>query len=209
MTRRLTQGILLIGVLAFSLPAMGEDKEVEEEPDGAALEPLLSHDPKGKGPPPWTTTDGADAACHPDEMGILRDLRGRANLLGRRAADLDAREAAVKRLEDHAAEQLVRLEEIRAEILALVTGRAEERRERVGELAKMVSTMKPKAAGPLVAGLEEETAVLVLEVLGAKQAGKVLGAMSGSDALRLGGRYTALLDPRDGDAPADAGEDER
>jgi flagellar motility protein MotE (MotC chaperone) len=200
--------ILVLALLAAG-PSVAEEEEERPDPDGAALEPLLSEDPQGSGRPPWEADPDDPQGCTDDEIGVLRDLRGRSARLDSRARNLDAREGAVKRLEDHAAEQVTRLERMRIKLLALVAQRSEARLQRVEELAKMVSNMKPRAAAPLLAGLEEETAVLVLKALKSKQAGKVLSAMTGPEALRLGERYTAMPDPRpDGDGPADAEGDE-
>lgn len=214
MTRRFSRygiaSVVLIAALVTAGASAAEGTEDEPERDGASLEPLLTEEPEGNERPPWESTANDPEGCHDDEIGVLRDLRGRSKRLDRRSRDLDEREAAVKRLEDHAAEQIARLEEMRSNLLDLLAERTEQRLKRVAELAKMVTNMKPKASAPLLAGLDEDTAILVLEALGSKQAGKVLGAMAGAEALRLGDRYTSLPDPRSGgDGPADAQEEER
>ncbi len=203
MTRPTRIAPIVLATLLVATPGAAEDEPTPVDPDVEVLEPLLPQTESGSSaPPPWEAED-VDCA---GEMGVLRDLRGRSRELDHRERDLDAREAAVQRLEARAAEQIDRLEQMRAEILRAVAAQAEKRDDRVAELAKMIAAMKAKKAAPMLATMEEPTAIRILESLGAKQAGKILASMSARDAQRLGDRYTQLPDPRDTDGPADAEE---
>lgn len=196
---------LVLLALLLASPAMGEEEEEEPTPldeSTKVLAPLL---PQGKKPlsaaAPWAMTK---ASCL-DQIGVLPDLRSRSKQLDGREKVLDARETAVELLEVRAGEQITRLESIRAEILEAMATQVARRDSRVEELAKMMGSMKAKKAAPLLAALEENTAIGVLEALGAKEAGKILAAMPAAEARRLGERYTQLIDPRSqDDSPTNA-----
>lgn len=204
-----TLPLVLLSLLLAS-PAMGEEEEETEEEEqptpleagSKALAPLL---PEGEKPlsaaPPWAITE---ASCI-DQLGVLTDLRARSKQLDGREQALAARETAVERLEIRAGEQITQLESIRAEILEAMATQVARRDSRVEELAKMVGAMKAKKAAPMLATLDENTAIGVLEALDSKQAGKILAAMPATEARRLGERYTKLLDPRSqDDSPTNA-----
>lgn len=201
---RQTLPLVLLSLLLAS-PAMGEEEEEEAAPldeDTKVLAPLLPESKKSlSGAAPWAMTE---ASCI-DQMGLLPDLRSRSKQLDGREQELAARESAVERLEIRAGEQLTHLESIRAEILEAMATQVARRDSRVEELAKMIGAMKAKKAAPMLATLEENTAIGVLEALDAKQAGKILAAMPPAEARRLGQRYTHLLDPRSqDDSPTNA-----
>ena len=213
--RSIIPPLALLAILATPLSTSAQDdgSKSDPDPDEEALAPLLVEDAKKKKKGatrrdvPWADLGPDVSACSPDEIGLLRDLRGRSEKLDRRERELDVREAAVKRLEDRAAEQVGNLEKLRADFLVLVGGEADRRTERVEEFAKMVAGMKAKKAAPVLAEMNEDTALLVLSLLNAKQAGKVLAAMPPAEARRLGERYAELPDPRTkSKADIDAGD---
>ena len=171
----------------------------------------------GELPPlPWDVAREGEDGCDDEEILILRELRHRKTVLDRRAVELEERITAAEVLEAQLAVKLSQLQVTRTEILVALheqqrlqevlaasgealPGDADEggtvleadQAERVQSLARMVEAMKPRAAGPMLAGMDPDVALMVLQLLKPKQAGKVLAAMPAGVAQQLGDRMTA------------------
>ncbi len=177
--------LILLAVLLVG-PSIGQAQEAEEEPK--------SDEPRK--PLPWEVARDGEESCRPEEMVLLRQLRQRALDMDARERLVDQREAAATQAEAAIAAELARVEEIRAEIGKML-GRAEvASEENVASLAKMVDAMKAKEAAPMLAGMDDDVALEILQKLKPKQAAKILGAMDAKTAQRLGDRFTLVPDPR-------------
>ncbi len=178
--------LFLAALLAGPGTARAEDPPGEE--DATASAP--------RRPLPWDVPRDGQVACRPEEMVLLRQLRQRALSMDAREAALDQREATLKVAEGAIAAELVRVEAIRTELVEML-GRADTASaENVGSLARMVDAMKAREAAPLLAGMDEDVALEILQKLKPKQAAKILGAMDPRTAQKLGDRFTLVPDPR-------------
>ena len=178
--------------------AHAQDEDEEETPppippDERALAPLLEDIEGTKdNASPWRS---APVECTA-ELLLLRELRTHTEELRSREAAVLEREKAVEELEVQLDEKLAAVQAVRDEVLRRMQEQTERRTTRIAELAKMIASMKPKAGGPVVAQMDDDDAIRILESLGAGKAGKLLAAMSAERARALGERYIALPDPR-------------
>ncbi len=179
--------LILLAVLLVG-PSVALAEEEAEEEEAKSTEP--------RKPLPWEVPKDGEEACRPEEMVVLRQLRQRALEMDARERLVEQREAAAKQAEAAIAVDLRRVEEIRDEI-AKMLGRADvASKENVASLAKMVDAMKAKEAAPMLAGMDDDVALEILQKLKPKQAAKILGAMDAKTAQRLGDRFTLVPDPR-------------
>ncbi len=178
--------LLLIAALLVVVPASAEE---EAEQSGEEREGPLP-------PLPWEQPRDGEEACTDEEILVLRDLRKRSLELDRREAALDERHASLGDLEVQMAEELAKLEAMRAVVLELMQQQKDQNAERIAALARVIDTMKAREAATMLAGMDEQVALEVLRKLKPKQAGKVLGAMPDRKAQRLGDRMTTVVDPR-------------
>lgn len=180
------RAMLMVAALLLLVPAGGWAQDTDEEPETEAP----------RRPLPWEIPRDGEDSCRPEEMVLLRQLRERAQSMDARETALAAREDAAKQAEAEIAAELARVEAIRTEVLALL-GRAEvASKENVGSLARMVDAMKAKEAAPMLAGMNEDVALEILQKIKPKQAAKILGAMAPAKAQALGDRFTLVPDPR-------------
>lgn len=134
--------------------------------------------------------------CRPEEIAVLRDLRTRSLSLDARETSLTVRSTALAEAESEISQDLGRLERMRKDVLALVEESKTLGSENTKKLAKVVDQMKATDASDLLTGMDEDTAVDVLQLVKPRQAGKILGAMEPIKAAHLGDRLTAVPDPR-------------
>jgi len=189
----LTFAALLVVPLPVSGAGGGGDEKKEGSEDGAekkgermTVEELLER------PLPWEIPRSGEVGCTDEEILVLRDLRSRSRELARRSYALDERAAALSDLEIEVASELSRLEELRAEILDLLSGQRSALKQRVAKLSRMVDQMKAKDAAELLAGIDDGVALQVLQKIKPKQAGKVLGAMPAAKAQELADKLAEL-----------------
>ena len=184
--------MLLAVALVLGLSPMGA--MAEDEGGG-----LFAEKPEPKRQPlPWEIPAPGEEQCMPEELALLRELRDRSRAMDVRDDALSMREDAAKELEKRLADEVTRLDGLRAELTALVERAVEMNTENVASLSKMVDSMKAKDAAAMLVGMDEEVVLEVLRGLKAKQAAKVLGAMPPDKSQELGDRYTLVPDPRDG-----------
>jgi flagellar motility protein MotE (MotC chaperone) len=185
--------LVLAALLVVPMPVSGaggggeKTEEAEKKPENKkSIEELLD------APLPWEVPRAGEAGCSDEEILVLRDLRNRGRVLGRRSHALDERAAALDELEQGVASEIARLESLRAEILELLVGQRSALKQRVAKLSRMVDQMKAKEAAELLAGIDQGVALQVLQKIKPKQAGKVLSAMAPAKAQELADRLAEL-----------------
>lgn len=198
-------GLALGLALGFLLlPGLASAEDAEEE--GGPLDGLFEEEPKKRVPLPWELPRQGEEECRPEEMAVMRELRDRSLLLDKREASLEAREEQMATVERELARELKRVEEMRAELMEVLTRAEDVHAENTASLSSMVDGMKAKDAAGMLSGMDEDVALEVLRSVKPKQAGKILAAMDPATSRRLGDRYTLVPDPRD-ELDADGGAD--
>lgn len=120
-----------------------------------------------------------------DPASLLNSLEQRRLELDKRARWLDLREADLKRLEEKLAKRIASLETLRNEIGASLEKEKVLDDANIARLAKILSSMKIKAAADGLKSMDRETAVLVLKVMKEKVAAKILSKMDNAQAVEL------------------------
>ncbi|MBF0401119.1 MAG: hypothetical protein HQL90_10175 [Magnetococcales bacterium] len=120
-----------------------------------------------------------------DPASLLNSLEQRRLELDKRARWLDLREADLKRLEEKLAKRIASLEGLRNEIGASLDKEKVLDDANIARLAKILSSMKIKAAADGLKSMDRETAVLVLKVMKEKVAAKILSKMDSTQAVEL------------------------
>lgn len=199
-------GLALGLALGFLLlPGLASAQDAEEG-DGP-LDGLFEEEKEAKRVPlPWELPRQGEEACRPEEMAVMRELRDRSLLLDKREASLEAREEQMATVERELARELKRVEEMRAELMQVLTRAEDVHAENTASLSSMVDGMKAKDAAEMLSGMDEDVALEVLRSVKPKQAGKILASMDPATSRRLGDRYTLVPDPRD-ELDADGGAD--
>ncbi len=128
---------------------------------------------------------GSDPCLAPEDLVVVERVRARLRELDQREEMLVVREQAIDARHATVVEETRRLEELRAVVEEMLRRRDEARDEGLDALVKMVDQMKPADAAPMLTRMDRETAAALLERLGSRQAGKVLGAMSPDEAADL------------------------
>jgi flagellar motility protein MotE (MotC chaperone) len=198
-----------IGVVAHDAVRLarapgGEDRA----PTGAVAEP--SHLEPAAGPedeaPPGPIADhasedprpgaGADRSAGParrlaldrlsqSEFEVLQRLAERRAELEERARQLDRHAALLATAEANLAAQLERLEQLRAEIAAMVTAHDAAEEAKLVSLVKIYETMKPKAAAEIFNRLEMPILISVLERMREAKSADVLARMDPAKARQV------------------------
>lgn len=125
------------------------------------------------------------SAQSPGLQQLADALETRERALERREATLQAREAELRQVEVELQGQVVELEALRAEIQVLLEQADGEREARVQALVKMTESMRSKDAAALLAEVDPDLAVEVLDRMNRTKAGKALAAMPAPTAAAL------------------------
>lgn len=179
--------LVAAATLAVPVGLVAQDAQPADGVGATDELPLTSQPPL-----PW----GADrslALCDPDEMALLRDLRGRAIELDGREAALNRRETQIRALELEVTTDLERLERLRGELRDLIDDIDIDQGEGAVEMAKIVGGMKTRDAGRLLGDMNRDRALDVLRHLKPRTAAKVLGAMPPEAARELGDRLSRAV----------------
>jgi flagellar motility protein MotE (MotC chaperone) len=188
---RLVQIIALVSVAVAAVPLAAVADDEGGGLFGAKVE-------RKREPLPWEIPAPGEEQCRPEEMAVLRELRDRSRGMDVREQALDLREEAAGQLEARLAEEIARIDAMRAALTELLDRANDSSDENVASLAKMVDSMRAKDAAAMLEGMDEEVVLQVLAGIKPKQAAKVLGAMPAAKSQRLGDRFTLVPDPRDG-----------
>ncbi len=149
-------------------------------------------------PLPWEVAAPGEETCHPAELVLLRELRERSRAVDAREKVLMMREQAATELEQRLAEEVVRIDLLRAEMTGFLDRASGTSAENIASLSKMLDVMKANDAAQMLAGMDVEVVLQVLRSLKPKQAAKVLAAFPPEISQSLGDRFTLVPDPRGG-----------
>ncbi len=143
--------------------------------------------------PAWVAeTKGKDAVARVVDIGMAKDpiallsaLEERRMNLEDREKLLEIREVDLKRLEEKLAKRIVALEQLREAIRADLALEKEMDGDNIKKLAKIFSSMKPKAAAASLMAMDQETAVKTVKALPEKVAAKILSKMNVAEAVQI------------------------
>jgi flagellar motility protein MotE (MotC chaperone) len=143
------------------------------------------------------------------EIELLHRLAARRAALEERARGLDQREALLATAATGLERQAARLEELQAEIRALVERHDAAEEAKLTSLVKIYETMKPKAAAEIFDRLEMPVLIRVVERMREAKSADVLARMDPAKARQVTAelaRRTRLLEAERAAAAAPAGE---
>lgn len=126
----------------------------------------------------------------PGMREVLDALKSKERALERRAKSIEDREEDLRRVEEGLQGRLDELTALRDELRTLLEDADAEREERVKGLVKMVESMRAAQAATMVAELEDELAVDVLDRMNKGKAGKMLSKMDPAKAASLAEQLT-------------------
>jgi len=119
--------------------------------------------------------------------------------LEERKKQLDAREAALNKLDEELQKQkedlekrLAALEDVRAKIATKLEGKVKSDGDKVNLLVSVYSNMKPAQAATIIQGLNEDLAVEVLAKMKNKNAAEILNMMDPEKAKHLSERFAGF-----------------
>ena len=116
---------------------------------------------------------------------LAASLNTRERELDARERSIEDRERKLRQAEQRLDERLAELEALRGDMEGMLTELEAEREQRILGLVRWVESVRAVQAAPIVALLDDELAVEVLTRMNRTKAGKLLAAMSPTEAARL------------------------
>lgn len=132
------------------------------------------------------------------EFGSVEERRLKASIrqellrLRQKEELLSAREMELKTLSREVDKKIEELKNARIEVNALLEKKNEQEIQKAQALSKMYEKMEPERAAELLATLEKNLAISILDGMRAKSAGKVLNNMDPAKAAILSTSYSNL-----------------
>lgn len=126
------------------------------------------------------------------ERRILTELQEQRRTLQERERKLDERELELKTLQAEVDKKLGELRQRREELASMLAQKDAAEIQKAQELSKMYERMEPAVAARIIADLDQELAVAILEGMRAKSAGRILGSMDQAVAAKLTISYASL-----------------
>jgi len=127
-----------------------------------------------------------------EERRINASIRQELVRLRQKEELLTAREMELKTLSREVDKKIEELKNARIEINALLEKKNELETQKAKALSKMYEKMEPEKASALLANLEKDLAIAILDGMSAKSAGKVLNNMDPAKAAVLSTSYSNL-----------------
>jgi len=127
----------------------------------------------------------------PGLQQLAVELQTRERALQRREMAIEDKEADLRAIETRLMNRLAELTELRESIDGRLTQLDDAEEATRQDLVRMVQSMRTSEAGAVVAHLEDELAVDVLDRMSATRAGRVLATMPPRRAAQLAERLTA------------------
>lgn len=119
------------------------------------------------------------------EQQLLNELDARRSELAKRAQNLDEKEAELKNQSQALAEKLAQLKSLTEKVQQVRTEKDNQYEARLEQLAQVYGSIAPNEAAPLVAKLDEETALALLKRMPSKRIGQILSQMEPQRAVEL------------------------
>lgn len=142
--------------------------------------------------------DGDTLSARPvasvEERRILTELQEERRRLQEKEEKLAMREMELKTLQSEVDKKLDELQRRREELALLLAEKDEEELKKARELSKMYEKMDSAKAARVIASLDKELAVAILEGMRAKSAGKILASMDREVAAGLTISYSSLAE---------------
>lgn len=120
-------------------------------------------------------------------------LESIADSLKRKQRELESREAALHKAEQHledlrkeTEQNLARIEQVLEEMRKIAGQADDQRQKEIKRWVDIYQAMSPEKAGQVIQGLESEFAMDILAKMDAKKAGKILGFVTPDKAIELG-----------------------
>lgn len=124
------------------------------------------------------------------ERQLLAELDSRRVDLEKRKLTLDERETELKRQESELGSRLVELKSLTTRFSEQRKERDQKHEARLEQLANVYGSMAPAEAAPLIARLDEEIGLMLLERMPEKRLGQILSSMNQDRAIDLTKRLT-------------------
>lgn len=170
-------------------------------PDGEAKpEPAVAEASQAAEPPAVPglriiapTPDAVAQWCNAEQQGahvLAEQLRRKERELDEAARSVALREAEIKSAEAGLDTRLAELQKLRDQIDGLLQKSDEATEKHVADLVKMVEANRASAAAPILAALDPDLAVRVLERMNTQKAGKLLAELPPATAAALATRFT-------------------
>ncbi|ABA88436.1 hypothetical protein Pcar_1187 [Syntrophotalea carbinolica DSM 2380] len=105
---------------------------------------------------------------------------------------LEKHEMELKTLEAEVDKKLSELEKVRAEVTRLLERKTTQEAEKIKTLSKIYEKMEPANAAAIIAGLDLELAVEILQNMKIKAAGRILDNLGAPTAAKLSSSFPAL-----------------
>lgn len=129
----------------------------------------------------------------PEEIEVLRNLKGVKKDLDARAKALDAREEAVREGEARAAKRIAELEALEARIQERLDMESSISDKKIKRLAAVYENMKADKAAPVIARMDLPTVVKVFSRMQEKKVGKILSFLPPQQAVTISQALTQRI----------------
>lgn len=127
-----------------------------------------------------------------EERRILNELQEQRRVLTEKEQILERREMELKTLQAEVDKKIDELSRRREELAAMLAQKDAAEIQKAQELSKMYEKMDPNIAAGIIAGLDKDLAVAILEGMRAKSAGRILAGMDQDVAAALTVSYSSL-----------------
>jgi flagellar motility protein MotE (MotC chaperone) len=131
------------------------------------------------------------------EPSVLADLQSQRERLVQRENDLASKESELKVREQAVAEQLKKLEEIRADIAKTQEFNKKDSEEKIAKVVDMIQNMSPKAAAKVINELDESLAVAAIDKMDTAKLSKIMNNLEPKKSSRLSEILAGVVRARD------------
>lgn len=131
------------------------------------------------------TSDGVRQQLAPLDKDLLTQLDGRRAELDKRNDALNQREGELKDQEQTLADKLAELRSLTEQVKLARKEREQHYEGRLQQLASVYGSMAPAEAAPLMAKLDQDISLALLELMPEKRMGQILSSMSPDQAIKL------------------------
>lgn len=109
-----------------------------------------------------------------------------------RRQQLDQREIELKTLSQEVEKKLTELQKLRGTLQQLLAAKSAAEAKRIKDLSMIYAKMSPAQSAQLLAELDQDLAVAILEGISAKANAKIMDSLPAQDATRLSAAYSTL-----------------